>query len=75
MHLGFSGDFMSINEQIEECQEALEKLRGKKILKIKFKPYNHDCWRLYITTDKGKLVMTFCRNWKCPVIEHRKSDF
>lgn len=66
---------MTIDEQIEECQDALEKLTGKKILEIKFKPYNHNCWRLYITTDKGKLVMTFCKDWKCPIIEHRRSDF
>lgn len=66
---------MVINEQVEECQETLEKLIGKKILEIKFKPYNHDCWRLYITTDKDELVMTFCKDWKCPVTQYKGTDF
>lgn len=66
---------MTINERIQECQEAIEKLVDKRIQSVKFKPYNHDCWRLYINTDKGKLVMTFCKDWECPVIEHRESDF
>jgi hypothetical protein len=62
---------MAIEERIQECQDAIEKLEGKKILDVKFKPYNHDCWRLYLNTDKGKLVMTFCKDWECPVIEYR----
>jgi hypothetical protein len=66
---------MTIEEQEDECQEALEKLIGKRILKIKFKPYDHNCWRLYITTDKDELVMTFCRDWKCPVTQYRNPDF
>ncbi len=28
---------MVINEQVEECQDTLEKFIGKKIVKIKFK--------------------------------------
>lgn len=62
---------MGIEEHAEECQEALQKLANKKVLDIKFKPYNNDCWRLYINTDKGKLVMTFCNDWTCPVVEYR----
>jgi hypothetical protein len=62
---------MGIEEHAAECQEALEKLVDKKVLDIKFKPYNHNCWRLYINTDKGKLVMTFCEDWTCPVVEYR----
>ena len=66
---------MAINEQIVECRDAFEKLVGKKILDIKFKPCNNDCWRLYITTDKDKLVMTFCKGWKCPVTQYKNADF
>jgi hypothetical protein len=62
---------MAIEEHIQECQEVIGELKGKKILDAKFKPYNHDCWRLYLTTDKGKLVMTFCNDWECPAIEYR----
>jgi len=54
------------------CQEALEKLLGKKILDVKFKTYNNDCWRLHIDTDKGEMVMTFCKDWSCPAVEYRK---
>ena len=64
---------MVINEQIKECQDSLEKLIGKKIVEIKFKPYNHDCWKLFITTDKDELVMTFCSDWKCPVTQYKNS--
>lgn len=66
---------MKLNERLEECEEALKKLVDKKILDVKFKSYNENCWRMYIFTDKGKLVMTFCADWKCPVVEHRESDF
>ena len=65
---------MVMNEQVEECQDALKKLIGKKIVEIKFKPYNHDCWKLFITTDKDELVMTFCRDWKCPVTQYKDTD-
>ena len=54
---------MKFEEHAQECNEALTKLVGKKILEIQYKPYDNDCWRLYITTNKGKMVMTFCRNW------------
>ncbi len=65
---------MVVNGQVEECQNSLEKLIGKKIVEIKFKPYDHDCWKLFITTDKDELVMTFCRDWKCPVTQYRDTD-
>ncbi len=55
----------------ENCQEALEKLLDKKIVNVKFKSHNSDCWRLHIDTDKGKMVMTFCKDWTCPVVEYR----
>ncbi|MGZ7043141.1 MAG: hypothetical protein ACXVHM_00940 [Methanobacterium sp.] len=58
-------------ERITECEEAVMKLENKKIIDVKFKPSNRDCWRLHLTTDKGKLVMTFCKDWECPVIEYR----
>jgi hypothetical protein len=63
--------YMAIEERIRECQQAIEKLENKRVLDVKFKPYNRNCWRLYLTTDKGKLVMTFCKDWECPVIEYR----
>jgi len=53
---------MTIEESIQECHEAIEKLECKKIIDVRFKPCNHDCWRLYLTTDKGKIVMTFCKD-------------
>ncbi|NYB51669.1 MAG: hypothetical protein A4E25_00312 [Methanobacterium sp. PtaB.Bin024] len=54
------------------CQEDLEKLIGKKIISVRFKSYNEDCWRMHIDTDQGRIVMTFCRDWPCPVVEYRK---
>ena len=57
----------------ENCQEALEKLLDKKIIKVKFKTHNNDCWRLHIDTDQGNMVMTFCKDWTCPVVEYRGS--
>ncbi len=63
---------MKFGEHAQECNEALSKLVGKKILEIEFKPYDNDWWRLYITTDHGKMVMTFCRDWTCPEVEHRE---
>ncbi len=64
---------MDIEERIHECQEAVDLLVDKKILDIKFKPYNHRCWKLFIITDQGNLVLTFCKDWDCPAIE--KKDF
>lgn len=61
-----------LNEQTKECKEALAKLVGKKILEIDFKSYDDECWRVYINTDKGKMVMTFCKKWSCPVVEMRE---
>jgi hypothetical protein len=63
---------MTFEEHSQECNEYLAKLVGKKVLEIEFKPYDSDCWRLYMTTDKGKMVMTFCRDWQCPEIEYRE---
>ena len=62
---------MALEERIQECQEAIQRLENKKILDVKFKTSNRDCWRLYLTTDKGMLVMTFCKDWECPAIEYR----
>lgn len=62
---------MKFEEHAKECNDALEKLVDKKILDVKFKPYNNDCWRLYIKTDKGEMVMSFCRDWTCPEVEYR----
>lgn len=58
-------------ERIHECEEAVEKLKNKNIRDVKFKQYNRDCWRLYLTTDKGKLILTFCKDWECPVIDYK----
>jgi len=62
---------MDINERIHECQEAIDLLVDKKILDVEFKPYNNNCWRLYIITNKGKLILTSCKDWDCPAIEKR----
>lgn len=62
---------MKFEEHTQECNEALKELVGKKVLDIKFKPYNNNCWRLYITTDSGKMVMSFCKDWSCPEVENR----
>lgn len=53
------------------CQEDLEKLIGKKIINVTFKSHSEDCWRMHIDTDQGRVVMTFCRDWPCPVVEYR----
>ena len=42
---------MKFEEHAQECNEALNELVGKKVLEIKFKPYDNDCWRIYIKTD------------------------
>lgn len=61
-----------LDEQKRECKQELEKLVGKKILEIDFRTYNNECWRVYLNTDKGKMVMTFCKKWSCPVVEMRE---
>ena len=65
---------MTKDEMEENCQEALEKLIGKKIVDVNFKYHNHDCWRLHMNTDHGNMVMTFCKDWICPVVEYRNVD-
>lgn len=59
--------------QAKECQEELDKLKGRKVLDSSFKTYGNNCWRLYIVTDMGKMVMTFCQDWSCPVVEHHEA--
>jgi hypothetical protein len=61
---------MKTENQVKECQEELEKLRDRKVRESWFKTYGNNCWRLYIITDRGKMVMTFCPDWNCPVVEH-----
>lgn len=56
----------------KNCQEDLKKLIDKKIVNVSFKSYNEDCWRVHIDTDNGRVVMTFCRDGACPVVEYRK---
>lgn len=63
---------MTLEEHAQECNDALGRLVGKKVLEIKFKPYENNCWRLYINTDKGNMVMSFCRDWSCPEVESRE---
>ncbi len=57
---------MDLEEHAHECNEALSDLIGKEILDIQFKPVDVNCWKLYITTKTGKMVMSFCKNWSCP---------
>ncbi len=63
---------MNLEEHAQECNNALSDLIGKEILDIEFKPVDNNCWKLYITTNTGKLVMSFCKNWSCPEVETRK---
>ena len=63
---------MDLEEHAQECNEALSDLIGKEILDIQFKPVDINCWKLYITTKTGKMVMSFCKNWSCPEVENRK---
>lgn len=65
---------MKMNQHEKECQDALKDFKGTKIHDIWFKAFNEDCWRLYIITDKAKMVMTFCTEWHCPVVESRSLD-
>jgi hypothetical protein len=64
---------MNGGSQAEECQKELDKLKGRKVLSSWFKTYGNNCWRLYIATDRGKMVMTFCQDWSCPVVEHHEA--
>ncbi len=57
---------------INECKKNLEKLIGKKIVKVDFKIYDDECWRIHLSTDEGRFVMSFCRSWTYPIVEHRK---
>lgn len=57
---------------MKECQDQLDKLKDRKVKDVWFKTYPNDCWRLYIDTEDGKLVMTFCPDWSCPVVEHHE---
>ncbi|MGB7968601.1 MAG: hypothetical protein WCF28_03385 [Methanobacterium sp.] len=63
---------MNLEEHAQECNNALNDLVGKEILDIEFKPIDINCWKLYITTSSGKMVMSFCKNWSCPEVENRK---
>lgn len=54
-----------------ECAENLMKLVGKRITDIDFSSYDDECWRIHISTESEMIVMTFCRDWKCPVVERR----
>ncbi|MGI6483316.1 MAG: hypothetical protein ACOX08_08605 [Methanobacterium sp.] len=64
---------MPDQNHVKECQEHIKKLEGRKVMSCSFKAYENNCWRFYIVTDKGKLVMTFCPNWACPVVEHHEA--
>lgn len=71
-HCKFTGcNVMKMDNHVKECQEAFRHLIGKKVNDIKFKKQNNDCWRVYIITDKDTVVMTYCKDWLCPVVEHR----
>jgi len=63
---------MNTEEHTQECNDALNKLVGKKILNIEYKRCDENCWKLYITTDNDKMVMTFCKKWICPEVELRR---
>jgi len=56
---------------LEDCKENLKKLIGKKIFDVEFKFYDDDRWRIHLDTEDGKFVMTFCKSWTCPIVEHR----
>jgi hypothetical protein len=63
---------MNLEEHAQECNNALSDLIGKEILDIEFKSIDINCWKLYITTNTGKMVMSLCKNWSCPEVENRK---
>ncbi len=62
---------MNLEEHAQECNDALSDLIGKKILDVEFKPIDTNCWKRYITSNTGKMVMSFCKNWSCPEVENR----
>ena len=62
---------MKFEEHAQECNEALNELVGKTVLEVNYKPYGNDCWRIYIKTDNGNMVMSFCKSWSCPEVENR----
>ena len=61
---------MTQQEQLNDCKKTLEKLVGKKVKNVDFKS-SEECWRIYIYTDQGKIVMSYCNGWVCPAVEHR----
>ena len=63
---------MNLEEHTQECNNALSDLIGKEILDIEFKPVDNNCWKLYINTNSGRMVMSSCKNWSCPEVENRK---
>lgn len=63
---------MSKADLEKSCQEDLKILLDKKVVDVNFKAYDETCWRIHINTDKGDVVMTFCRDWACPIVEYRK---
>ncbi len=62
---------MTLQEQLNDCKETLTQLVGKKVKDVDFKS-SEECWRIYIYTDQGKIVMSYCHGWVCPAIEHRR---
>lgn len=66
---------MDNGTQAEEYQKELDKLKGRKVMNSWIKTYGNNCWRLYIVTDKGKMVMTFCPDWSYPVVEHHEAHY
>ena len=58
------------DEHIKECRESLMKLIGRKIIDIKLKSRDRGCWRFYVDTDDGEFILTFCKEWDCPAVEH-----
>lgn len=63
---------MSKADMEKDGQKALEKLVDKKIVKVSLKSHDEDCWRMHIDTDKGRVVLTYCKDWKCPIVEYRE---
>lgn len=63
---------MSRSDLEKSCQEDLKVLVDKKVVGVNFKSYDDVCWRVHIDTDNGRVVMTFCKDWACPVVEYRK---
>ncbi|MBU4534530.1 MAG: hypothetical protein KKF16_01585 [Euryarchaeota archaeon] len=61
---------MTQQEQLKDCKKTLQQLVGKNVKNVDFET-SEDCWRIYIHTDQGKIVLSFCKGWFCPVVEHR----